>query len=67
MSRTVHMIGIQEHEIQWLRLLTSLLRHPDPLVPEFARQSLLYVARNAGTRDAFARRPEPKTLVARND
>ena len=52
MAKTIQMIGIYEQELPWLRLLTSLLRHADPLVPEFARQSLLYVAENANARDA---------------
>ena len=57
------MVGIHEQELRWLRLLTSLLRHPDPLVPEFARQSLLYVAENAGARSAIAGKPEANPLA----
>jgi len=37
------MIGIEPDELAWLRLLVSLLRHPDPVVPELARQALLYL------------------------
>jgi hypothetical protein len=62
LAKTVHMVGIHEQELEWLRLLTSLLRHPDPLVPEFARQSLLYVAKNAGARGALAGKPERHPL-----
>ena len=37
------MIGIEPDELAWLRLLVFLLRHPDPVVPELARQALLYL------------------------
>ena len=37
------LIGVQTHELGWLRLLIFLLRHPDPSVPELARQALLYL------------------------
>jgi hypothetical protein len=37
------MIGVDPDELAWLRLLVSLLRHPDPVVPELARQALLYL------------------------
>jgi len=43
MNPTVQMIGIDPDELAWLRLLVSLLRHPDPVVPELARQALLYL------------------------
>ena len=43
------LIGIETHELGWLRLLLSLLRHPDPSVPELARQALLYLEEAAGT------------------
>ena len=43
MPRTIPMIGIEPDELAWLRLLVSLLRHPDPVVPELARQALLYL------------------------
>jgi hypothetical protein len=48
MGHTVRMIGIEPEELPWQRLLTSLLRHPDPVVPELARQALLYL-QNAAT------------------
>ncbi len=38
-----HMIGLHADEIEWVRLLVSLLRHADPLAPELARQALEYV------------------------
>jgi hypothetical protein len=37
------MIGLQPDEIEWVRLLVDLLRRPDPLTPELARQALEYV------------------------
>lgn len=37
------MIGLAAGEMQWLRLLLSLLRHPDPVVAEVAQQALRYV------------------------
>ena len=43
MPRTISMIGVEPDELAWLRLLVSLLRHPDPVVPELARQALLYL------------------------
>jgi len=49
MGKTV-LIGLEPHELQWLRSLVTLLRHPDPSVPELARQALLYVTETAGKR-----------------
>jgi len=43
MAKTVPMIGLDSAEIYWIRLLISLLRHPDPGVPELAHQALLYL------------------------
>jgi hypothetical protein len=37
------MIGLRPDEIEWVRLLVTLLRRPDPLAPELARQALDYV------------------------
>jgi hypothetical protein len=37
------MIGLDAGEIQWLRLVIALLRHPDPVVGEVARQALRYL------------------------
>jgi hypothetical protein len=44
------LIGIEAHELHWLRVLVALLRHPDPSVPELARQALLYLSDAAGKR-----------------
>lgn len=43
MAHTVTMIGIDAAELAWIRMLVSLLRHPDPVVPELARQALRYL------------------------
>ena len=37
------MIGVEREELRWLRTLVWLLRHPDPSVPELARQAILYL------------------------
>jgi len=37
------MIGIEPHELRWIRMLILLLRHPDPSMPELVRQALLYL------------------------
>jgi hypothetical protein len=47
MAKTVSVIGIDPVELPWVRTLLSLLRHPDPPIAEMARQSLLYIQRNA--------------------
>ena len=47
MAKSIALIGIDPAELPWLRMLLSLLRHPDPLVPEMARQTVLYLARNS--------------------
>ena len=47
MAKTVSVIGIDPGELAWVRSLVSLLRHPDPLIPEMTRQALLYLEKNA--------------------
>ncbi len=42
MAQTVGMIGLQDGELQWVRLLVALLRHPDPFIAELARHALEY-------------------------
>jgi hypothetical protein len=44
------LIGVENHELGWLRLLLFLLRHPDPSVPELTRQALLYLEGAAGSK-----------------
>ena len=43
MSNTVPVNGIDPAELAWIRMLVGLLRHPDPVVPELARQALRYL------------------------
>ena len=50
MAKTVSIIGIEEKELRWVRSLILLLRHPDPSVPELARQAILYLTRSAADR-----------------
>jgi hypothetical protein len=50
MAKTVSVIGIEEKELRWIRSLIALLRHPDPSIPELARQALLYLTRSAADR-----------------
>jgi hypothetical protein len=45
----VSVIGLCPDELPWMRMLVALLRHPDPTVPELARQALLYLS---GTTDS---------------
>ena len=43
MPQTVPIIGIDPSELEWIRVLVWLLRHPDPVVPELTRHALLYL------------------------
>ena len=54
MPGTVTIIGIEPGELEWIRLLVALLRHSDPVVPELARQALLYL-QNSATRNPAAK------------
>jgi hypothetical protein len=47
MPQKVPVIGLCPDELPWMRMLVGLLRHPDPTVPELARQALLYLSRPA--------------------
>jgi hypothetical protein len=57
MDRTIPIIGIATSELRWIRMLVSLLRHPDPSVPELARQALVYLTDAAGRREAGRQPP----------
>ncbi len=59
MPKTVPIIGIETSELRWIRMLVSLLRHPDPSIPELARQALLYLS-------AAAAKPEPLRTEPQN-
>jgi len=52
MAKTIPVIGVDAEELRWLRLLVSLLRHPNPDVPELARQALLYLTETCGRQAA---------------
>ncbi|MBZ5575917.1 MAG: hypothetical protein LAP40_05090 [Acidobacteriia bacterium] len=60
MAHSVPMIGLRTEELPWIRLLVTLLRHPDPTVPELARQALLYLSHASDT----AHPPKPETREA---
>jgi hypothetical protein len=55
MPANVAIVGIDPGELVWIRLLISFLRHPDPVVPELARQALLYL-------EAAASKPTPSLI-----
>jgi hypothetical protein len=48
----VSVIGVAREELKWLKTLVTLLRHPDPSVPELARQALLYLTGAAEERNS---------------
>jgi hypothetical protein len=52
MPSTLPIIGIEVPELRWMKMLVALLRHPDPSVPELARQALLYLSEAAGRRES---------------
>lgn len=47
MAPNTAMIGLRPEELRWMRLLVSLLRHPDPGMAELVRQALLYLSQSA--------------------
>lgn len=47
---TVPVIGVDARELHWVRALISLLRHPDPVVPELTRHALEYLSDSAASR-----------------
>jgi len=49
---TVPVIGVDASELRWVRALISLLRHPDPVVPELTRHALDYLSDSAASRKA---------------
>jgi hypothetical protein len=49
MAQNVSLIGVHPDELPWMRRLISLLRHPDPAVPELARQAIQFLTETAGT------------------
>ena len=59
MSNTIPVIGIDPEELTSIRTLVWLLRHPDPVVPELARQALLYLEAAAAETAIPRHRREP--------
>jgi hypothetical protein len=52
MPSTLSMVGIEPEELRWIRMLVALLRHPDPSMPELARQALIYLTESATRRSS---------------
>lgn len=50
MKKQMGIAGIELDELEPVRLLVSLLRHPDPAVGVFAKQALCYVRDISGER-----------------
>jgi hypothetical protein len=50
-SNKISVIGVEPHELRWIRMLVSLLRNPDPGTPELARQALLYLVKASAERE----------------
>jgi hypothetical protein len=50
LSKPLSVIGIEADELRWIKILVSLLRHPNPGIPELARQALQYLAQAASQR-----------------
>ena len=57
-DKTVPVIGVEPNELRWIRMLILLLRHPDPGMPELARQALLYLT-DAAVKRVFSRSNDP--------
>jgi hypothetical protein len=57
MSKPVAMIGIEADELRWVKILVSLLRHPNPGMPELARQALQYLVQAADQRTPASQDP----------
>jgi|HubBroStandDraft_6_1064221.scaffolds.fasta_scaffold1768508_2 hypothetical protein len=53
-AKPVAVIGIDQDELRWVKIMVSLLRHPNPGIPELARQALQYLVRAADQRDTPA-------------
>jgi len=49
-------VGLHPEEMEWVRLLVTLLRDPDPLTAEMARQAVDYVRQTAEAGIAQERR-----------
>jgi hypothetical protein len=62
MQQNTAMIGIQPEELRWIRMLIGLLRHPDPGMPELARQALLYLSQSGAEPAARLAEVRPRAL-----
>jgi hypothetical protein len=49
-TKPFHMIGLEPGELAPVKLLVSLLRHPDPSMGELALQALVYLEELASRR-----------------
>jgi len=58
MAKSAHIIGLEPAELAPVRVLVSLLRHPDPSIGELSRQALFYLQDVAVKRE----QPEPQVL-----
>lgn len=47
-TSNVYVIGLSAEEQEWVRLLVRLLRDPDPVRGELARQALIYLEQTPG-------------------
>lgn len=65
MAQTTAVIGIGSEELRWIRMLVALLRHPDPSLPELARQALLYLSDSAGDLATPSSSPRARARHAR--
>jgi hypothetical protein len=52
-AKSIHMIGLDPDELEPVRLVVALLRHPDPSVGDLVWQALIYL------QEVAARRGEP--------
>jgi hypothetical protein len=50
LSKPVSVIGIEPDELRWVKIMVSLLRHPNPGIPELARQALQHLVQAANQR-----------------
>ncbi len=61
----IHMVGLENQELSWLKLMVKLLRNPNPVVGELARQALKYVEAvgDAAAAEVEAQRPHAPSLI----
>jgi hypothetical protein len=64
LSKPVSVIGIEPDELRWIKILVSLLRHPNPGMPELARQALQYLVQAANQPDAPHLALQPDSAIS---